>query len=190
MPDEGMVEWEGGASPVREIVSKGNDILVRLDIALPDSVRQFHCVVDATRRHLIMRTHTAFHVLVAVLADGGSEVTGCHLEAGRGRGDFTATNAQAAQEAVERANELLAQNHDVKVEWIPREEFTKNPALVRLATDLVPDVDPVRLINIVGLDRQADGGTHVKNTSEVGRIVFERFENKGARNKRIHFSLI
>ena len=70
-----------------------------------------------------------------------------------------------------------------------RDRFAADPSLVRLATDLVPDVDPVRVVNIAGIDRQADGGTHVTNTAQIGRIVFDKFENKGARNKRITFSI-
>lgn len=190
VPDEGTVQWENGVSCVREVVFDGSDILVRIDYMLVTPSIEFHCTVNAARRHLIMRTHTAFHVLASVLAKHGSLVTGCHLEAGYGRGDFTEVNATGARAAIEKANELLAEAHEVKVEWISRREFVKNSDLVLLATDLVPDVDPVRLINIVGIDRQADGGTHVENTAEVGQILFERFENKGARNKRITFSIV
>lgn len=176
-------------SLVKQVLYDGNDVFVRIDRPLEAPATSFHCEIDSARRHLIMRTHTAFHVLAAVLGEGGSMVTGCQLEPGRGRGDFTATSAGESRDAVERANALLSQDHEVRVEWVSRKEFQENPELLRLATDLVPDVDPVRLINIVGVDRQADGGTHVRNTLEVGHIVHEKFENKGARNKRITFSI-
>jgi misacylated tRNA(Ala) deacylase len=158
-----------------------------VDADVPDGVHVLECAVDAPRRRLLMRTHTAFHLLSAVLGALGSQVTGCSLEPGRARGDFTGIDAATARDAVQRADAVASEGHAVRIELLPRAQFEANPGLVRLATDLVPDVDPVRLVTIDGVDRQADGGTHVSNTAEIGRIFFEKFENKGSRNKRITF---
>nr|NLI50516.1 alanyl-tRNA editing protein [Propionibacterium sp.] len=187
--DTGKIRWSGGEADVTAVHEEGDDIVIETDADVPDGVHVLECALDAPRRHLLMRTHTAFHLLTAVLGELGSQVTGCNLEPGRGRGDFTGIGAEQARAAVERANELAAEGHPVRIEAVSRAEFAADPSLVRLATDLVPDVDPVRVVTIEGIDRQADGGTHVSNTAAIGRIVFERFENKGARNKRITFSI-
>ncbi len=187
--DTGLIRWSGGEAVVTAVREEGGDIVIETDAPLPDGTHVLECAVDAPRRRLLMRTHTAFHVLAAVLGEGGSQVTGCQLEPGRGRGDFTGIGAAEARAAVARANDLAAEGHAVRIEAVSRAAFEADPSLVRLATDLVPDVDPVRVVTIDGIDRQADGGTHVANTAAIGRIVFERFENKGARNKRITFAL-
>lgn len=187
--DTGRVRWSGGEASVVAVNEVDGEIVIALDTNVPDGAHVLECAVDAPRRRLLMRTHTAFHILAAVLGEGGSQVTGCNLEPGRARGDFTGIDAGAARGAVERADALAAEGHPVRVEWLARADFEADPGLVRLATDLVPDVDPVRIVTIEGVDRQADGGTHVSDTSEIGRIVFEKFENKGSRNKRITFSI-
>lgn len=187
--DTGRVRSGEVEAAVTAVVEEGNDIVITTDPALPDGFHALECALDAPRRRLLMRTHTAFHILAAVLGESGAEVTGCNLEPGRARGDFSGIDAATARAAVERANELAAEGHEVRVESMRRADFVRDPSLVRLATDLVPDVDPVRIITIEGIDRQADGGTHVSNTTDIGRIVFDKFENKGARNKRITFSV-
>lgn len=187
--DSGTVRWDGGQGNVTLIEDATGDITLELDAPIDDGTHRVQCSIDAPRRNLIMRTHTAFHLIAAVLGRQGSLVTGCSLEPGRARGDFTGIDSARARLAVAAADSLAAEGHQVRVEWISRAEFESNPDLVRLATDLVPDVDPVRIINIEGVDRQADGGTHVANTCEIGSIVFEKFESKGSRNKRISFSV-
>jgi len=187
--DTGRVRWPGGEASVATVSVDGGDVLIEVDADVPDGVHVLECALDAPRRRLLMRTHTAFHILSAVLGEHGSQVTGCSLEPGRARGDFTGIDAATARDAVERADALASEGHAVRIELLPRAQFEADPGLVRLAADLVPDVDPVRLVTIEGVDRQADGGTHVSNTAEIGRIVFEKFENKGSRNKRITFSV-
>ena len=187
--DTGRIRWSGGEAAVTAVHEQGADIVIETDADLPDGTHVLECALDAPRRRLLMRTHTAFHLLSAVLAEHGSQVTGSSLEPGRGRGDFTGIGAELARAAVERANELAAEGHAVRIEAVSRAAFEADPSLVRLAADLVPDVDPVRVVTIDGIDRQADGGTHVADTAAIGRIVFEKFENKGARNKRITFSI-
>lgn len=187
--DRGTVRWAGQTANVIQVSDAGGDIVIELDAPIADGTYEIECHIDGVRRSQIMRTHTAFHLIAAVLGEGGSLVTGCSLEPGSARGDFTNTDSSRARLAVEAASAIAAEGHPVLVEWIPRSEFESSPDLIRLATDLVPEVDPVRIINIVGVDRQADGGTHVANTRDIGSIVFERFENKGSRNKRITFSV-
>lgn len=187
--DTGRVRSNGVEAEVTAVIAEGGDIWIETEPVLADGFHALECVIDAPRRRLIMRTHTAFHVLSAVLGEQGAQVTGCQLEPGRARGDFSGIDAAAAKAAVDRANELVAEGHPVRIEAVRRADFERDPSLVRLAIDLVPDVDPVRVVTIEGVDRQADGGTHVANTSEIGRLVFDKFENKGSRNKRITFSI-
>lgn len=187
--DTGKIRWSGGEANVTAVHEVGDDVVIETDAEIPDGFHALECALDFPRRRLLMRTHTAFHLLTAVLGEQGSEVTGCNLEPGRARGDFTGINAEQARAAVERADALAAEGHEVRIEALSRAAFEADPSLVRLATDLVPDVDPVRVVTIEGVDRQADGGTHVTNTAQIGRIVFEKFENKGARNKRITFAI-
>lgn len=190
LADEGTIHWDSGQADILEVVQSGSDVLVRVHDDIGPHVTSFTCHLNASRRHMLMRTHTAFHVLIAILGREDVLVTGCNLEPGYGRGDFTQINSKSARQAIDHANTILREDHPVTVEWIPRSEFDKDPGLVRLATDLVPHVDPVRVINIQGIDRQADGGAHVGNTRECGQMAFESFENKGARNKRVSFRMV
>ncbi|SMO72616.1 alanyl-tRNA editing protein [Propioniciclava tarda] len=188
--DTGRVRFSNGnEAEVTGVHVVDGEIEIEVDADVPDGVHVLECALDAPRRRALMRTHTAFHILSAVLGEDGAEVTGCQLEPGRARGDFSGIDAATAKAAVERADALASEGHEVTIELLPRAQFAADPSLVRLATDLVPDVDPVRVVNIAGIDRQADGGTHVMNTAQIGRIVFDKFENKGARNKRITFSI-
>lgn len=188
--DTGRVRFaDGREASVTEVLEDAQGVSIEVDADVADGVHVLECALDARRRRLLMRTHTAFHIIAAVLGEQGALVTGCNLEPGRARGDFSGIDAASAKAAVERADALAAEGHPVRIERVRRADFERDPSLVRLATDLVPDVDPVRVVTIEGIDRQADGGTHVQNTSEIGRIVFEKFENKGSRNKRITFSI-
>lgn len=153
--------------------------------------------IDWARRFAHMRYHTALHILSGVVYRGigrgisGSQITGNQITAERARMDFSIPefDRAVAEELIEGVNEVVRERRPVKVRSLPRAEAEKDPTLVRVAQELMPDVEVVRLIDIEGFDVQADGGTHVANTSEVGVARLERIENKGSRNKRLYLTL-
>jgi misacylated tRNA(Ala) deacylase len=150
--------------------------------------------IDWDRRHLLMRTHTALHVLSGVVwRDWGAQVTGGNMEPGSGRMDFEfeRMSADLVGEIEARVNAELVAARDVRVNSLPRDEAFAIPDLIRTKINLLPPGIPeVRTIEIVGLDLQADGGTHVANTREVGAIRVTGYESKGRINKRIRIEVV
>lgn len=148
--------------------------------------------LDWPRRFAHMRYHTALHILSGVVYRRiGSCITGNQITAERARMDFSIPDfdRSVAEALIEDVNRVVQEHRPVLVRSIARAEADKDPTLVRVAQDRMPDVDVVRLIDIQGFDVQADGGTHVSNTVEVGVARLERVENKGARNKRLYLTL-
>jgi len=145
--------------------------------------------LDWARRLSLMRTHTALHALCGVVwRDHGALVTGGNMEPGSGRMDFEfeRMSGDLVDEIEARVNDELAAARPVRVAVLPREEAFAIPDLIRTKINLLPPgIEQIRTIEIVGLDLQADGGTHVANTSEVGRIRVTGYESKGRINKRI-----
>jgi misacylated tRNA(Ala) deacylase len=150
--------------------------------------------IDWLRRHLLMRTHTALHTLCGVVwRDYGAQVTGGNMEPGSGRMDFEfeSMNGDLVGEIETKVNAELATERDVRVNVLPRDEAFAIPDLIRTKINLLPPgIDEIRTIEIVGLDLQADGGTHVANTREVGRIRVTGYESKGRINKRIRIEVV
>jgi misacylated tRNA(Ala) deacylase len=150
--------------------------------------------LDWSRRHALMRTHTALHVLCGVIwADHGIPVTGGNMEPLQGRLDFPfeAMSTELGAAVERRINEEIARAHEIVVDFLPRSVADADPALIRTAANLIPqEIDPLRVIDIVGLDRQADGGTHVLSTAEVGAVRVTRTESKGRGNKRIRIEVV
>jgi misacylated tRNA(Ala) deacylase len=152
-----------------------------------------HCVLDWERRYKLMRSHTAAHIFASLLCNGtGALVTGNQLEEDKIRFDFNLEkfDPEILTEYIERANELFRK--DVPVKWyeLPREEALKIPGLIKMAEAFPPDIPRLRVVEVVGIDRQADGGTHVKNLKEVGGIKVLKTENKGKQNRRVYFTLL
>jgi misacylated tRNA(Ala) deacylase len=145
--------------------------------------------LDWERRYLLMRTHTALHVLSAVAyREYGASVTGGNMDPGEGRLDFEIQNftPELAQEMIRKVNHEIDQAREVTVSHLARAEALALPDLVRTKTNLIPEgVEQIRLVEIAGLDRQADGGTHVGNTDEIGQVTLLKTRSKGATNKRI-----
>jgi misacylated tRNA(Ala) deacylase len=151
------------------------------------------CILNWERRYRLMRSHTAAHVLAALLNKGtGALITGNQLEEDHVRFDFNLERFDKAllEEYLGKANELFGTDVDVKWYELPREEAMKIPGVVKMAEAFPPDLPVLRIVEIVGLDRQADGGTHVRNLREVGEVVLVKTENKGKNNRRIYFRLI
>jgi misacylated tRNA(Ala) deacylase len=145
--------------------------------------------IDWERRHKLMRTHTALHMLCGIIwRDYQAPVTGGNMDTSEGRLDFEISDfsAELAQEVIDKVNAEVAARRPIEVQILPREEAFQIPDLIRTKINLLPEgIREVRTVNIVGLDLQADGGTHVAHTSEVGRVVLRKTRSKGANNKRI-----
>ena len=149
--------------------------------------------IDWARRYELMRTHTALHALCGVVwRDYGAQVTDGNMDPGSGRMDFEfeRMGGELVDEIESKVNTELAAGRDVRVNVLPRDEAFAIPDLIRTKINLLPPgIARVRTIEIVGLDLQADGGTHVANTREVGRIRVTGYESKGRINKRIRIAL-
>jgi misacylated tRNA(Ala) deacylase len=147
--------------------------------------------IDSERRYRFMRSHTACHILSAVIfRETGARITGNQIEQTRSRVDFSLDSFDKAKmsEYVEKANRIVDERRAVTTRIIPRSEAMAFPDLVRLAMS-VPDREQIRVVEIEGVDRQACGGTHVRNTGEIGKIRMIKAENKGKANRRVYFSL-
>jgi misacylated tRNA(Ala) deacylase len=197
-PDKGVL----GVGPVRASVvdarrGKGEasgEIVHVLDNPIPDTIRDLKGALDWERRYAHMRHHTALHVLSGVIWESfGAKVTGGQMRADRARMDFSFPGEwtlDVVGEIERLTNEALASARPVRVYELPREEALENPDLIRTQVNLVPErVRVIRIVEIEGLDTQADGGTHVANTSEVGRMEITDHKSKGRQNKRIEFVL-
>jgi misacylated tRNA(Ala) deacylase len=140
-----------------------------------------------------MQTHTALHVLCGVVyRDYGALVTGGNMDPGQGRMDFefATMRGELVAEIEARCNTEIEAARDVRVKILPREEAFQIPDLIRTKINLLPEgIKEIRTVEIVGLDLQADGGTHVANTREVGRIKVTDYKSKGAINKRIYIEV-
>ena len=147
--------------------------------------------IDWERRHLIMRSHTACHLLSAVIFQRtGAMITGNQIGIDRSRVDFSLQDfdRSALADYVETVNEIIRQDRAVSIRPIPREEAMEIPSLVRLVKE-VPDREVVRGVEVEGIDLQACGGTHVQRTGEIGRIKMLKAENKGKTNRRVYFEV-
>jgi len=148
--------------------------------------------IDWVRRFMLMRCHTAAHILSGVFWNEGEvKISGNELDADGGRMDFTLENFDRGiiEKYVERANEIVEQNLPVVTYYISREELDSDPNLTKLAVGLPTDIERVRVVDIKGYDRQPDGGCHVRSTSEVGRISLTKTKNKGKNNRRMYFKI-
>jgi misacylated tRNA(Ala) deacylase len=188
---------DGRSWTVRGARKSGGEIVHELEPSpdgLPERDDVLTVDLDWARRYALMRTHTALHALCGVVwRDHGALVTGGNMEPGGGRMDFEfeRMSGDLVDEIEARVNEELRSKRDVRVNVLPRAEAFAIPDLIRTKVNLLPPgIEEVRTIEIVGLDLQADGGTHVSNTSEVGGIRVIGYESKGRINKRIRIELL
>ena len=177
---------KSGGDIVHELEPGGEGVPAVGDVVSAD--------LDWSRRHLLMRTHTALHALCGVVwRDYEALVTGGNMEPGAGRMDFEfeRMSGDLVDEIEEKVNTELRSARDVRVNVLPREQAFAIPDLIRTKINLLPPgIEEIRTIEIVGLDLQADGGTHVANTREVGGIRVTGYESKGRINKRIRIELV
>ncbi len=176
--------------PVRKVKREGDLVWHWVEGPLPETGTPVHGRIDWERRYLLMRTHTALHILSAVVfRDYGAKVTGGNMEPGKGRMDFEfeTLTRDLVQEIEAKVNAEITAARPVRVRILPREEAFQIPELIRTKINLLPPhITEVRVVEIEGLDLQADGGTHVANTREVGRVRIPEYKSKGRINKRIY----
>lgn len=181
--------------PVEKVKKQGDDVLHFLGgtSPLPSAGSASHGTLDWARRYKLMRTHTALHVLCGtVFRDYGALVTGGDMEPLKGRMDFEfeTMRGDLVREIEIAVNKEVAAARDIRVRILPREEAFQIPDLIRTKINLLPEgITQVRTVEIAGLDLQADGGTHVRNTNEVGTIRVVDYKSKGAINKRIYIEI-
>jgi len=192
--DVGVLVINGQEYPVSHVGRSGGDIVHRVDGPVPGVGDEVNGRLDWDRRYSLMRTHTALHILCGVIwRDFGAQVTGGDMRTGEARMDFELEHmtAQFANEVEERINAEVAAARDVLVSNLDRREAEQTPDLIRTKINLLPpNIQEVRTIDIKGLDLQADGGTHVANTREVGTIKVVGHESKGRINKRLRIALM
>lgn len=190
--DAGTLIGSRGPLRVVETVDSGQDVMHRLerpDLIPGEIVRG---EVDWARRYLLMRYHTATHVLTGVMFnDWGVRVTGNQLTLDKARVDFAFEHFDRGvlEEGFRRANALVARDLPVRVSFVPAAEALARAELFKLETGFPHDLAEIRLVEIVGFDTQADGGCHVRSLREIGRLALAKTENKGKANRRVYFVL-
>lgn len=193
--DFGSLTIGGVMYPVDKVKKQGDDVLHFLGgtAPMPSAGTASHGIIDWARRYKLMRTHTALHVLCGtVFRDYGALVTGGDMEPLKGRMDFEfeTMRGDLVREIEAAVNKEVKKAREIRVKILPREEAFQIPDLIRTKINLLPEgIAHVRTVEIVGLDLQADGGTHVRNTSEVGMIRVTDYKSKGAINKRIYIEI-
>ena len=187
--DTGVLRWAGGEARVAEVRKDGGEVWHRLEGPVPAAGTEVTGEVDWDRRHELMRTHSALHVLCGVIwHEWGVPVTGGNMEPLAARMDFELdpTPEGFGPRVEELVAAEIAQDRPIEVSFLPRSEAVLDEALIRTKVSLVPESVPeIRVVDIVGLDKQADGGTHVRSTGEIGRVRVVKTESKGKGNKRV-----
>jgi misacylated tRNA(Ala) deacylase len=193
--DGGTLSANGRTYSVKRARKAGDMVFhsIEGDEPLPPLGAHVQGQIDWERRYKLMRTHTALHVLCGVVfRDYGASVTGGDMEPLDGRMDFEFERMQheLVDQIQQAVNREIAAARDVRVAILPREQAFAIPDLIRTKINLLPEgIQNVRVVEIVGLDLQADGGTHVHNTSEVGSIRVVDYKSKGKINKRIYIAI-
>ncbi|MBL7058884.1 alanyl-tRNA editing protein [Candidatus Pacearchaeota archaeon] len=150
------------------------------------------CRLDWNRRYRLMKMHTAIHILSEVIhRDTNAMITGGQLGEEKSRMDFALEeyDRDKIMSYIDFANKKIQANLPITIEFLPREEAEKIPIMTKLAKGLSKEIKEIRIVNIGDFDIQADGGTHVKNTNEIGTIKLLKIDNRGRNNRRIYFTL-
>jgi misacylated tRNA(Ala) deacylase len=181
-------------SRVVDVRKEGDLVWHRLDGPVPAEDEQVRAEIDWERRHALMRTHTALHVLCGVIwNEWGKAVTGGNMEPLEARMDFEFDPLPEGfgPRIEELVNREIAAARPIEVSFLSRDTALQDEDLIRTKVNLIPDsVQEIRVVDITGLDKQADGGTHVRSTDEVGRVQVVKTESKGKGNKRIRIKVL
>ncbi|MCE4608155.1 MAG: alanyl-tRNA editing protein [Caldisphaeraceae archaeon] len=194
--DTGYLEVNGEKVKVVEARLEDNDeiahVLEKETNATPGT--KIKGYIDWNKRYMMMKLHTASHVLSSVMYNKyGAKITGGHIDSDGAKDDFDLSKVKdwrsALKDGVNESNKLISSCAEVKIYYLPREEAIKIPGIVKLAEKFPPNVNKFRIVEIVGIDIQADGGPHVKNTCEIGEINIINLENRGKNKKRIYYTV-
>ena len=194
--DTGRIRWAAGEVPVTDTYQRDDRYRHQIDpnAVLPTPGTRVTAEIDWPRRHLLMRTHTALHVLSGIVwREFGAKVTGGNMVPGEARMDFEldSMSAEFGRDVEARLNAAIGEDHPVTVLFLPRAQALSDLDLIRTKVNLIPEnVDPIRIIDIEGIDRQADGGTHVKSTNEIGDVRVMKTESKGKAFKRMRIAIL
>jgi Predicted metal-dependent hydrolases related to alanyl-tRNA synthetase HxxxH domain len=192
--DDGTLTFEGETRRVEKLRRDGDLIWHDLDGAAPAVGTAVNGALDWDRRHGLMRTHTALHILCGVVwRDYGAKVTGGNMQPLSARMDFEFENMsqELVREIEDKIDVEVSADRPISVRFLPRDAADKDPDLIRTKINLLPPgITEVRVVDIEGLDLQADGGTHVASTGEVGRINVTGYKSKGKANKRIEIEIV
>jgi misacylated tRNA(Ala) deacylase len=190
--DVGTLAWDGNLARVAAMKRGPVHVLAEGDPAPPVGAT-VQAELDWARRHALMRAHTGLHILCGVIwRDYGASVTGGSMDVGQARMDFELERMSAdfAAEVEAKVNQEIAAAREVRIRVLPRAQAFEIPDLIRTKVNLLPPgIEEVRTVEIVGLDLQADGGTHVANTRHVGRVRVTGHESKGRINKRLRIAI-
>jgi misacylated tRNA(Ala) deacylase len=192
-PHDAGVLHNGNEFTVVGVRKDGSDVVHELDGEAPNTGVELRGEIDWERRYALMRTHTALHILCGVVwRDYGTKVTGGNMLplAGRMDFEFETMSGELVSEIEDKVNIEVEEARPIEVRFLERDAADKNPDLIRTKINLLPaGIAEVRVVEIQGLDVQADGGTHVANTKEVGRVSVVGYKSKGRANKRIEIAL-
>jgi misacylated tRNA(Ala) deacylase len=192
--DTGTIRWGSGQTRVTDTVERADEVVHAAEGPLPPIGERVTAEIDWDRRHTLMRTHTALHALSGIVfRDYGAKVTGGNMEPGIARMDFEleSISQEFGREVEGKLNDELARDRPVHVTFLSRAQALADSDLIRTKVNLIPEhVDPIRVVDIEGLDKQADGGTHVRSTAEVGRVRVAKTESKGKGFKRMRIELL
>ena len=191
--DTGTIKWQGGSTEISKVSRVEGKLVHKVEDSIPDVGESITGVIDWNKRYQLMRTHTALHILCGVVwRDFGAQVTGGNMTPLQARMDFELSkmSSEFASDIENLVNQEVQAEREIKVFNLSREEAFKIPDLIRMKINKLPEsIAEVRIVDITGLDLQADGGTHVHNTREVGKIRVIGHESKGRINKRLRIAL-
>ena len=191
--DTGTIKWQGGSIEISKVSRVEGKLVHKVEDSIPDVGESITGVIDWNKRYQLMRTHTALHILCGVVwRDFGAQVTGGNMTPLQARMDFELSkmSSEFASDIENLVNQEVEAEREIKVFNLSREEAFKIPDLIRMKINKLPEsIAEVRIVDITGLDLQADGGTHVHNTREVGKIRVIGHESKGRINKRLRIAV-
>ncbi|MBY8999773.1 MAG: alanyl-tRNA editing protein [Candidatus Heimdallarchaeota archaeon] len=194
--DSGFIKTQSGDKyEMLESYFKGGKVLHKLSQVPKESLlnEKVTCTLDWEKRYKQMRLHTALHSLSGLLFNKyGSTVTGGNITPEKSRVDFEIDHLrqERVEEIVSEINKILVGDHPVSISYMNRDDALKIPDLIRTKVNLIPEsVKTIRIVEIKGVDMQADGGVHIANTKEIGEFVSLKSENRGKNNKRLYFTV-
>jgi misacylated tRNA(Ala) deacylase len=191
--DSGIIRWDDSESKVVDVSKRTGTVIHKVEGLAPPQGAMVHGMLDWDRRYAFMRYHSALHVLCGLVYHKyGGLVTGGQIYLDRARMDFDLEDLSAdrVQEIEKECNKVIQASRPIAVRFLPREEAMKHPDLIRTKINLLPpEIAEVRVVEIEGLDIQADGGTHVANTKEIQGIKIVKTANKGRTNRRMEIVL-